>query len=92
MHDIEVHAWASRMSSRTLCRRLFEMIDAPFNHVEPPTANEVNRLRSERFENRRAINARVGFHSPPLLRHISAKCGGRHLEKRFKISRLRVPY
>ena len=26
------------------------MIDAPFNQVEPPTANEVNRLRIERFE------------------------------------------
>ena len=80
------------MSSRTLCRRLFELIDAPFNHVEPPTANEVNWLRIERFENRRAINARVGFQSFPLPRDISAKCGGRHREKRFKISRLREPH
>ena len=46
------------------------MIDAPFNQVEPPTANEVNRLRTERFENRRAINARVGFQSFPLTRDV----------------------
>jgi hypothetical protein len=68
------------------------MIDAPFNQVEPPTANEVNRLRTERFENRRAINARVGFQSFPLPRDVSAKCGGLRHEKRFKISRLRDPY
>ena len=81
-----------RVSSRALFGRLFEMNDAPFNRFEPPTANKVIRLRTERFENRRAINARVGFRLLLLPRDISAKCGGRHLEKRLKMRRLRVPY
>ena len=76
MHDIEVHARGSRMSSRSLCRRLFEMIDAPFNRFEPPAANEQNRRCTERLENCRVINARVGLRLLPVHRDILRKCGG----------------
>jgi hypothetical protein len=42
-------------------------------------------------ENRRTINL-VGFKSLPLPSDIPAKCRGCRRQKRFKISRLQVPY
>jgi hypothetical protein len=62
-------------------RAIAAVLDLSWVHGEPPTANEVNRLRTERFENGRTINARVGFQSFPLPRDISAKCGGLRHEK-----------
>ena len=47
-------------------------------------------LRTSRRKNRRIINARVRCQSLPLPRDISAKCGGRHHEKRFKIVLMRT--
>jgi hypothetical protein len=70
----------------------FDLLDAPFNRVEPPTANEQNRRCTERLENCRVINDRVGLRLLPVPQDILRKCGGSAPEKRFKISRLRVPY
>jgi hypothetical protein len=72
MHDIEVHARVSHEFAHSLQAAVRDD-RRTVHHVEPPTANEVNRLRTERFENRRAIKARVGFQSFPLPRDISAK-------------------
>src|SRR3954470_23514385 len=49
-------------------------------------------IRTERTENRRVINARIGFQSLPLPRDFFAKRGGCRSEKRLKISSLRNPY
>jgi hypothetical protein len=48
--------------------------------------------RTERLKTRCAINARVGFRLLAVSRDILQKCGDLHHEKRFKISRLQVPY
>jgi hypothetical protein len=63
----------SRTSSRDVGRRLFETIDAPFNRAEPPTADEQDRRNTERIENRRAINERVGIRLLPVPQAIFRK-------------------
>jgi hypothetical protein len=68
------------------------MINAPLDLSEQPTANEVHRFRTKRFEIRCAINARVESRLLSLPRYISAKYGGCNSEKRFKISHLRNPH
>jgi hypothetical protein len=55
-------------------------------------AGRLNLGATAKFENRCAINTRVGFQFLPLLRDILRKCGGSAHEKRLNINYLRVPY
>jgi hypothetical protein len=63
----------SLTSSRAIGRRLFETIDASFKRLEPPTACDMDRRCTKRIENRRAINARVGFRLLPVPQVIFRK-------------------